>query len=954
MKRKFFHYLASFIFIAGVFLMTNSSCTPDKPLEWPEVTKETKPWSRWWWLGSGVREPDLTASMQQYADAGLGGLEITPIYGARGYEDRFIDFLSPEWMKELTFTLQEAKRLDLGIDLANASGWPFGGPWVDDLIACKYMAYKVYKLKGGESLSEQVKYMQEPIARAIGKRVGIKDIKEPVTANQNLQEYAFDQIRYGKDLPIIVVTATSDKGEVVNVTDKVGANGRLDWVAPAGEWTVCALFQGWHGKMVERASPGGEGNVIDHFSLDAINAYLKKFDEAFKGHDLSYLRYYFNDSYEVDDAQGESDWTPKFFDEFKALRGYDLRDYLPALLGLDTEERNSRIRYDYRLTINDLLLERYSKPWQAWAAKQGKGIRNQAHGSPANVLDLYAVSDVPEIEGTDIINIKGAPSAAHVTGKKLVSSESATWLGEHFESSLGDVKVAMDRFLLGGVNHTFYHGTCFSPQDVPWPGWLFYAAVHFNPNNSFWPDFGAFNAYITRCQSFLQAGKPNNDILVYYAISDIWSRPDRAMLQHFAGLDRMFNNTPLRNSAQEMQNNGYAWDLISDKQISGIAVANGDLATGGVLYKTLFLPECNVIPLETLETVMNLAKSGATIIVHKNMPLDVAGFAGLDEKRAKLNELLSQLDFKNGENVRTAVYGKGKIIIADEVGTLLNAAGIRREAMYDSGLNCIRREKDNGGVYYFIVNNSDKYFDGWVPVSSPAKAMAIHDPMRNVNGYAKIRTTEAVGKEVYIQLQPRESVIVETFTDRRKGAEFVYYQESGEKQSLTGPWNLTFTLGGPQFPASQTLTELGSWTEYEDNSYKIFSGSGEYTVSLPALQGDADAWKLDLGNVGESAAIYVNGQYLVTLFAAPFVVDINKDLLKGDDKLTVRVSNSMANRIIDLDKRSVDWKIFYNTNFPARRRENSNEKGYFDGSKWEPKVSGLIGPVTLTPMTALK
>ena len=87
----------------------------------------------------------------------------------------------------------------------------------------------------------------------------------------------------------------------------------MDWTAPQGDWTICALFQGHHGKMVERAGPGGEGDVIDHFSASAIDHYLSKFDEAFKGKDISYLRYYFNDSYEVDDARGESNWTPAFF-----------------------------------------------------------------------------------------------------------------------------------------------------------------------------------------------------------------------------------------------------------------------------------------------------------------------------------------------------------------------------------------------------------------------------------------------------------------------------------------------------------------------------------------------------------------------------------------------------------------------------------------------------------------
>lgn len=144
-----------------------------------------------------------------------------------------------------------------------------------------------------------------------------------------------------------------------------------------------------------------------------------------------------------------------FFDEFQKYRGYDLRQHLPALLGMDTPDKNARVLYDYRQTINDLLINHYSIRWQHWAAKQGKGIRNQAHGSPANILDLYAVSDVPEIEGRDLVSIKAAPSVAHTEGKKLSSSESATWLDEHFQSNLGDVKKALDLFFLGGVNHIF-------------------------------------------------------------------------------------------------------------------------------------------------------------------------------------------------------------------------------------------------------------------------------------------------------------------------------------------------------------------------------------------------------------------------------------------------------------------------------------------------------------------
>lgn len=116
--------------------------------------------------------------------------------------------------------------------------------------------------------------------------------------------------------------AYSNNGRIVDITDKVSAGGKLNWVAPAeGEsWTLYALFEGLHGKMVERAAPGGEGYAIDHFSKKAATDYFKKFDKAFKGADISYLRGFFNDSYEVDDARGQANWTDDFLLNSKIKR----------------------------------------------------------------------------------------------------------------------------------------------------------------------------------------------------------------------------------------------------------------------------------------------------------------------------------------------------------------------------------------------------------------------------------------------------------------------------------------------------------------------------------------------------------------------------------------------------------------------------------------------------------
>src|SRR6185436_18694468 len=77
-----------------------------------------KPWVRWWWPASAVDRGEITRQLELLAAANVGGVEITPIYGARGYENRAIEFLSPQWTEMLAYTASEARRLGLGVDMA--------------------------------------------------------------------------------------------------------------------------------------------------------------------------------------------------------------------------------------------------------------------------------------------------------------------------------------------------------------------------------------------------------------------------------------------------------------------------------------------------------------------------------------------------------------------------------------------------------------------------------------------------------------------------------------------------------------------------------------------------------------------------------------------------------------------------------------------------------------------
>jgi hypothetical protein len=981
-ERSKIQYSLKLIVIGVCLSLLILTCSPQPEVVpgWPTITHETKPWSRWWWHGNQLTKEGITAELEAYQKAGLGGLEITPIYGVFGEEETFINYLSPEWIELFLYTLKEAERLGLGIDMATGTGWPFGGPWVKSEDACKNMHYKVYELKQGENLKEKIEFIQQPLLRAVGnqiyevsqtfsaeplvvkgnskeplmkveqKKLDIKDLVEPIEKNKNLQALALDQVQFEKPLKLQVLMGYSDNGAVINLTTSVDEAGILNWIAHEGNWKLYAVFEGWHGKMVERAGPGGEGNVIDHFSATALKNYLHRFDSAFAGKDIQSLRSFFNDSYEVDDARGSADWTPTLFDEFSKRRGYDLRGHLPALFSKSDDEMNRRILSDYRETISEMLLDNFTKQWTFWAHGKSALVRNQAHGSPSNILDLYATVDIPEIEGVEPLRIKMASSAGNVNGKKLVSSESATWLNEHFESNLSDIKNALDRFMLNGVNHIFYHGTTYSPADEPWPGRLFYAAVHLNPRNSLWKDFDALNNYVSRCQSFLQNSIPDNDVLLYYPIYDRFATPGNEMIEHFDGIGKQFENTPFERSAKAMQENGYAFDYISDKQIGNVSYEADRIKTeGNSFYQTLIIPKCEFIPASTFSRLISLAENGATIIALEGLPTHASGYSNLESNQKLFDETLNKL--KNRTEVSQGIIeikvGKGRVLVGENTKAILSNAAIRNESMINSGLNFIRKKHEGDRAVYMIVNQNNELFEGWLPLGVKSKFAVLYDPMTGEYGKATTRVAANGNLEICVRLTTKQTLLIETYDNDPKINAFNTYSLSQTKIPITGNWEVTFMEGGPTLPAPINTDALSSWTDFGDAAYQNFSGTASYKINFK--KPESGEWVLDLGTVKESAEIFLNGKSIGTLIGPVYQINLNSADLKDDNLLEIQVSNLMANRIADLDKRGVFWKKFYNVNFPARKSEN-RRNGLFDASGWEPRESGLVGPVYLNKL----
>jgi glycosyl hydrolase family 106( putative alpha-L-rhamnosidase) len=918
--------------------------------EWPAVTAEARPWTRFWWMGSSVDAEGLRSALEAYRQAGLGGVEITPIYGVRGLEDRFVPYLSPQWMERLEAALTEARRLGLGVDMATGTGWPFGGPWVGADDACRTIVHREYRVNGGERLPDTMRLRQEPLTRAIGKGVDIGQLVEPIEANPDLQSLAVEQVRFPHQLPLVVLMAFSERGDALDLTRRVGDDGRLDWTAPPGTWTLHALFLGSHGKLVERAAPGGEGNVVDHFAAGSVRRYLHRFDEAFAGRPLDGLRAFFNDSYEVDDSVGQADWTPSFLDEFQRRRGYDLRRELPALFAASGSERSARALADYRETISDLLLDGFTSEWRDWAHARGRIVRNQAHGSPASILDLYAASDVPETEGVGVYRMKWATSAANVAGRRLASAEAATWLGEHFVSTLADVRAAVDRCFTAGVNHVVYHGTAYSPLDEPWPGWLFYASVHFQPTNPWWGDLAALDEYVARVQSFLQSGGPDDDVLLYFPLHDALAVRGEGLLRHFGGEERDLPGSAFDAAFDTLLGRGFAFDFVSDRLLAAIGTRDGALRSAGGEYKALVLPAARTVPVETVARALDLARAGATVIAYGGLPRDVPGLRDFEERRARLLRLVGALPFgpPDSRGVREARLGRGRVLSGDDLESLLNEAGVVRESLVDRGLAFVRRRLSNGRCY-FVANPTRGPVDGWLQLSTAAEAVALYEPMRGSRGWARVRPADQRGTDVYVQIGAGESLLLVTHP-AAAGETYPYLEPAGAPQPIEGSWTVRFVRGGPALPETTTISRLESWTHLPAAGVKEFSGTASYTIAFPRPPTSAPRFLVDLGAVRDSARVRLNGRDLGGLIGPGFRLTVDESQLQERNVLEVDVTNGMANRIADLDRRGVPWKKFGNVDFPARLPENRGADGLFTAAHWVPLDSGLLGPVTLQPL----
>ena len=868
---------------------------------WPDVKNEAKAGARWWWLGSAVDKENLQWNLKQYAEHGIGSLEITPLYGVQGNQANNIPYLSDKWMSMFRETQVYGKALGIEIDMATGTGWPFGGPWVPLEESANKVIFVDTTFTGGAVTdmlfnvpAKDKKNSRLQKVMVYGQMNG-KPVALDITANAKNDTLSWS--------PLAMLTTmrktSTDKIEKKTLKQEIKAIDQA-------QWRIIAVYARFGVMKVKRAAPGGEGLVIDHFDKQAVANYLKHIEAAFERTGTLYPRTFFNDSYEVSEAT----WTPTLFQEFEKRRGYKLEEHLPELIAADV-----KTVADYRETLGDLLLENFTQQWTAWAHSHGATTRNQAHGSPANLIDCYAAVDIPEIEGfglsefginglrtdpgktrkndSDYSMFKYAPSAAHICGKPYTSSETFTWLTEHFRTSLSQLKPDLDLMFCAGVNHMFFHGTCYSPQDDPWPGWKFYASIDMSPTNSIWRDAPYFMKYVERCQSFLQWGQPDNDFLVFLPVRDMWQKNPKKLLMQFS-IHAMGKLAPeFIKTILDIDEAGFDCDYISERLLMGVTYKNGMLETAaGTRYRGLIIPGSGNMPETVKAHIAELKAQGAKI------------FYNVDAKQLALAA--------SPESMKT-----------------------------QHCLKAIRR-KNPTGHHYFIANLTPDDIEADIPLAVAFQSATLFNPL---NG--DINPAAISDGKVHLALRSGQSIILQTFNEAEAAVQSVALpnQQTEKEYPLNGPWKLTFTEEAPRVVKTFALDKLQTWETLDDDSVKVTMGTGIYATRLKLMQRDlkgSQSWQIDLGDVRESARVYINDQFVGCAWSVPFVLDFKSNILKpGMNDIRIEVTNLPANRIADLDRRGIKWRKMEEINVV----DINYKKTTYD--QWEPVKSGLNSDVRL-------
>ena len=759
------------------------------------------------------------------------------------------------------------------------------------------------------------------------------------------------------------------KSDLIDVTKYLDADGKLNWKAPKGNWTILRMGHTSTGYI---NSTGGKGAGLesDKFNPEAIRLQFNSwFAKAYEvaGEELAsrVIKLFHMDSWEC----GSQNWSPVFREEFKERRGYDIYDYLPVMAGipLESAETSERILYDVRQTIADLIADNFYGILKDEA--HAKGCRFTAESvAPVGVSDgmlHYKNTDIPMNEfwlespthdkPNDVLD---AISGAHIYEKNVVKAEAFTQLRMVFTEYPGMMKTMQDRHYALGINKLAYHVYVLNPWLDRKPGMtLDGIGMLFQRDQTWWPMGHAWVSYAQRCQALLQYGRPVVDIAVFsgeeYPRRSVL--PDRLVpfLPGIFGKERVeqeavrlanvgaptrqkpvgVNHSSNITDASDWVNalHGYQYDSFNpDALLRLMTVKDGQVVLpGGMKYKVLVVPgkhpmqpNAERMSKEVAKKLQELSAQGATILIG-DLPVETLG---LEE---------------GGQTVEWNMTGKFVKLpytkeTFEEFGVERDFIALENDKQYAKDIAYIHRQSDEADIY-FVANQLEKVREIQISLRTAGRVPELWNP---VTGEIKTDNTWTISEGrtvINITLQPNEScfVVLQTPTAETSGKGKT--TETEKAVTISSPWMVSFSKDMRGVAEPVEFKELTDWSEHENDSIRYYSGIAVYKNEFNFIPKAGERYTIQLDEIANLAEVKVNGINCGVLWTYPYQLDITQALKSGKNTIEISVANTWANRVMgDEDfgiEKDESKRIWTNARYRLAKKELVK--------------SGLIGTVSI-------
>jgi hypothetical protein len=714
-------------------------------------------------------------------------------------------------------------------------------------------------------------------------------------------------------------------GQVINLSGKVDAAGRLRWDVPTGQWTILRFA------YTPTGARNGWGLYTDAMSAEALDktwdVTMGQLIKEMKPDERKGLIGVEDDSWE----SGNTTWTSQFAAQFQQLRHYDLIPWLPVLAGKKIGEPGAAdgVKRDYYRTIADLIATNHYAHLRALAHRNGLTCFSEPAGPNSAQLDTMLNCkeiDMPMAEfwmpsahrptPASRFLLRNAASANHIYGHNVTACESFTSLGPFWEESLFDIKNVADQAFCDGCNLNVIHNYSHSPSVSAKPGYTYFAGTFYNRNVTWWEQTPAFNDYLARCSYLLQQGHFVADAL-YYRGDDIG------------------HGEPMK-TRPALPAEGYDHDNCNlDALLTRAGTRDGRIVMpDGMSYRILVLPANTPMAPEALDKIAALVKAGATVVGPR--PSGAAGLAVAPDAKAKFD---SETDALWGNGGQSSGHVIANATPAQVLADLHIAPDFEYNGLSGKGeIDWIHRTAAGADIY-FVASRWDPLERVNCTFRVAGRQPELWNPVTGeIRDAPAFR--QAGGRTIVpLEFDPRGSVFVifrKPIAPNAQGVASSNYPAMKRLGEIPAPWEVSFDpkWGGP---ANITFDTLVDWTNRSEDGIKHYSGTAIYRKAfvLNTLPSAQEKLFLDLGEVHEEASVKLNGRDLGIIWARPARIDITGAARTGKNELEITVVNLWPNRMIGDASLPADQPHYTETNM----LKFSAATPLFP--------SGLLGPVTL-------